>query len=208
MESGDLTKDWKEMEELALAHFRRIFGKSQPVCREALNLVLDQQIRTISAKAEASIDLSLNLEELHSAALQMARNKVAGPDRIPVEFILTIWQQLGPLIHRIFTQGIEAGEFHPWLVAGLIILLAKKGDQRYLGNKRPLTLLNVIFKICSKAYQLRLTPILQDFINEQQHAFLLGRSIHRALLFLNEMLHCSKVAEKFFILLKLDSESF
>lgn len=62
--------------------------------------------------------------------------------------------------------------FPEFVTQGAIVLLHKKANQRMLCNKRPVTLLNSIYKIGVKVMQLRITPILQHTITSQQTAFL------------------------------------
>lgn len=71
-------------------------------------------------------------------------------------------------------HGLTTGTLHMDFTKGFIVLVCKKGDQHFLTNKRPVTLLNVIYKICAKVLQLRLIPILEGFISCQQFAFLPG----------------------------------
>lgn len=87
---------------------------------------------------------------------------------------------------------------------GAIVLLKKKADQTRLTNKRPITLLNTIYKIGAKTIQRRVTPILQCLISPQQAAFLPGRNIHHSVLLLSEMLHQAEISGEEHILLKLD----
>lgn len=54
---------------------------------------------------------------------------------------------------------------------GLIILLHRRGHHHLLSNKRVLSLLNTLYKIFTKAFQLRLTPILMQLIYHSQNAF-------------------------------------
>lgn len=75
---------------------------------------------------------------------------------------------------------------------------------RLLSNKRPITLLNMIYKIGAKVFQMRLAPILQVFISQQQFAFLPGRNIHHSILLLNEILHQAESDGGQYALLKLD----
>lgn len=90
------------------------------------------------------------------------------------------------------------------ITQGLIILLHKKGIPTMLQNKRPLTLLNSVYKIFTKLFQLRLSPILQKLISANQSAFLPGRSIHHSILLTNELLHLVRILGEDFIFLKLD----
>lgn len=77
------------------------------------------------------------------------------------------------------------------MTEGLIVLLPKKGDQTLIWEQKgkSITMLNYALKIMTKLFQLRLSIVLQNFISEQQNAFLLEKSIHTALMLLNELLH-------------------
>lgn len=105
---------------------------------------------------------------------------------------------------RAILTGLTRGELHSYFIEGMLILLAKRGDLRFFINKRPLTLLNVIYKIIAKAYQLKLSIILQRFISDQQSAFVPSRSIHHSLLLTNELLHAAINDEEDCLLLKLN----
>jgi hypothetical protein len=66
------------------------------------------------------------------------------------------------------------------------------------------TLLNVIYKIAAKAYQLRLSSILEQFISSNQSACLSGRSIHHSIILMAEMLFYANNNECDQLFLKLD----
>lgn len=85
------------------------------------------------------------------------------------------------------------------------MLLVEDGDELLMNNKRGLTLLNCALKIFSKLYQIRFSIVLQGFISEQQSAFLPRRSIHKAVMLINEILHKAKNSEESFLLLKIDT---
>lgn len=74
-----------------------------------------------------------------------------------------------------------------------------------LSNKRPIILLNVVYKIEGKVFQIRLIPFLQKFISAQQYAFVWGRNIHHSLLFVNELLFQAERSNQNFMLIKLDT---
>lgn len=132
----------------------------------------------------------MSLEELHVAAVALTKKKCQGRMVSPSSFICRSRPNLvGPFLLQVLLDGIGNGSLAPQLKKGLIMLLAKKGDQLFLNNKRGLALLNCVLKIFTKLYQLKLTVILQEFITKQQNAFLLGRSIHPSLILTNEILH-------------------
>lgn len=151
-----------------------------------------------------NLNAALTIEELGEAARSMPKLKCPGPDGLPVEFYQQAWTLVGPLLLQVLNDGTGKGTFPTNITRGLIVLLPKKNDQRLLTNKRPITLLNVAYKIGAKAMQKRLTPILQRIIAPQQFVFLPGRNIHHSLLLLGEMLHQAKVSGEEHVLLKFD----
>lgn len=82
------------------------------------------------------------------------------------------------------------------MVRGIIVLLENKGDQLLIENKHGLMLLNYFLKILTKLCQLLLSIILQDFIEEPQQASLPGKSIYRAMMLTNKVLHRAKASYK------------
>lgn len=65
-------------------------------------------------------------------------------------------------------------------------------------------MLNVIYKIGTKALQHRITLLLERIISPQQFAFLSGRNSHHSLVLLGEMLLRASQSREKYVLLKLD----
>lgn len=84
------------------------------------------------------------------------------------------------------------------------MLLPKKGHQNLLSNKRPITLLNAIYKVFTKVFQTHLTSVLQTFISLNQSVFLPNRSIHHFVLLTNKLLQQALEFGVDHIFLKLD----
>ena len=63
------------------------------------------------------------------------------------------------------------------MTEGLIVLLHKKGQCNTLNNWRPITLLNMSYKIFAKALQVHLQLVLMELISPDQSTFLLMRYI-------------------------------
>jgi hypothetical protein len=72
----------------------------------------------------------------------------------------------------MISQAVREGKLPPSATKGLIALLHKGGERGKMTNWRPITLLNVGYKIYAKALQLRLQPILIEMISFDQSAFL------------------------------------
>lgn len=98
------------------------------------------------------METPLSLCELYNAAKDLAKGKVPGPNGILLEFFLLNWESIGETLLCAVLKGVEDGKLHSRFTKGLLVLLAKHGDLKYLINYRLLTLLNLIYKIVAKAY--------------------------------------------------------
>ena len=78
----------------------------------------------------------------------------------------------------MFNQGLARGELPESMKASVTRLVHKKDDKRLLKNWRPISLLNVDYKICSKAVSLRLSRVLGSIVDPDQTCSVPGRSIH------------------------------
>lgn len=208
-DQGTAASSWEEMAEVVKHYFEKSFSECTPPPSTTESIEHWQEILepipdllTPEEKRELNADLSV--EELGEAARNMQKLKCPGPDGLPVEFFNSAWPTVGPILLRVLNCGMTRGAFPENLTKGLIVLLPKKLDQRLLTNKRPITLLNVAYKIGAKALQRRLTPILQRIIAPQQFAFLPGRNIHHSLLLLGEMLHQATESGGEYMLIKFD----
>lgn len=110
------------------------------------------------ANAVETLEAPITLEELQDVAYHLAQNKVPGRDGIPVQFYLILWDQIGPILLEVLPKGLTIGAFNPNISRGIsilgIALLAKKGNQLLIENKRGLNFLNCCLKILTKLYQL------------------------------------------------------
>lgn len=201
---GTLQQSWEGISIAASNFFSGILGETLSPTEEILLPIIERQGRQISEEQRARLNTPFSMEELYTATCLLSKGKCPGPDGIPVEFFIANWPLVGPTVFRALSAALSAGSFHQGFTRGIIVLLKKKGDQRLLANKRPITLLNVIYKIGAKVFQLRLIPILQEFITSQQFAFLPGRNIHHSILLTNELLHQASQSGENFVLLKLD----
>ena len=82
----------------------------------------------------------------------------------------------------------------------------KKGDAKNLKNWRPISLLNIDYKICSKALSLRLAKVLEFIVSPDQTCSVPGRKITSNLHALRDILDYIDRTNETVILLSLDQE--
>ena len=103
----------------------------------------------------------LTLSECSVVVNEMKNTKSPGSDGYPVEFLKHFWDQVGPIIVDCFNYCFEKGCLTDEQRRGIISLIPKEGKNNlFLKNWRPITLLNVDYKVASKAIANRLKNIL------------------------------------------------
>ena len=91
------------------------------------------------------------------AALQgMARRKPPGLDGLPMEFYLRFWSVLGSDLINVCNSCFDAGCLSLSQHRGVISLSFKKGDRLDPKNWRPISLLNVDYKLAARVIAGRL----------------------------------------------------
>lgn len=90
----------------------------------------------------------LTNEECLHILEQCAKGKCPGTDGLSVEFYLHFWPMLGEELVQSLNYRFEHQHLHITQKQGIIKVIPKKlKDKSYLKNWRPLTLLNVDYKI-------------------------------------------------------------
>ena len=123
----------------------------------------------LSESEQSPCEGSLTLAEVTEALRRSNRNKWPGTNGLTVEFYSHFWDRLAEPLVAVFNQSLERGK--------LPELIHKKDDKQLLKNWRPMSLLNVDYKIRSKAVSLRLARVLGSIIDPDQTCLIPGRSI-------------------------------
>jgi hypothetical protein len=96
----------------------------------------------------------------------MFPTKAPGPDGYPAHFFQRHWDLCGEEVTSVVLRVLK-GEDHPAVINKAFI-------PEYLGQFRPISLCNVIYKVASKVLANRLKVILPEIIAEEQSAFVPG----------------------------------
>jgi hypothetical protein len=134
----------------------------------------------------------IQLQELTQALQDMASNKAPGYDGVITEFYKALWPVIGKEFFAMLQESLSIGRLPKGMNNGIISLLPKEGNRNSLNHWRPITLLNVPYKIWAKTLQLRLQPILMEIICPDQTAFLPLRFILDTIFLTHETLAVAK----------------
>ena len=107
----------------------------------------------------------------------MEHHKAPGPDGFPAEFYQAFWGTIKDDLMAMFAMFHKQELPLYSLNFGTIILLPKCKDAIRIQQYRPISLLNVSFKIFTKMATNRISLVAQKVISPTQTAFLPGRNI-------------------------------
>jgi len=101
-----------------------------------------------------------------------------GPDGLTVEFYLAFFPLLAPLFHAMVKESFNCEALPESQNLSYISLLPKdSGSPLELKNYRPISLLNVDYKIISKALTIKLRAVMQHLVHTDQACAVQGRTI-------------------------------
>lgn len=124
------------------------------------------------------IGAQISVQEVLDAIKSTDPNKAPGPDGITGWFYTLHAKRLAPLLSALFNELLNGHSVPAHMKKGLITTIFKgKGDPLDIDNRRPITLLNIDYKILSKILNSRLLKILDKLINPRQAGFCPNRSI-------------------------------
>lgn len=122
-------------------------------------------------------DEDISLDEIHLSLTSMTKNKSPGSDGLTVEFYIYFWQILKDILLHLYKTIEQEQIMSRTMRHGLISLIYKKGDRRELKNWRPISLLNVDYKILARVMANRLKYVLPNIISPNQTSSVLRRDI-------------------------------
>ena len=128
-------------------------------------------------------------EECLTALKSFKANKSPGCDGLPAEFYLAFWNQIGGKLVETSNYCCKKSSLSSSQRRGVIALLEKKGkNQSKIKNWRPVALLNIDYKIFTKALAKRLEEHIPTIINSDQSGFVKGRYIGESVRFVEDLI--------------------
>ena len=137
-----------------------------------------------------ALEGEITCSEALSALKKMQSDKSPGSSGYTSEFFKFFWVDLGMFLVRSINYGFKTGKLSITQRQGVITCIPKEGkEKRYLGNWRPITLLNTSYKIASACIAFRIKNVLPNIIHGDQTGFLAGRYIGENIRLLYDVLY-------------------
>ena len=149
----------------------------------------------------------ITTDECKKALEGMMNNKSPSVSGFSKGFFLYFWPEIGDLVVRYVNEAKNKGLFFPTQRRGVITLIPKKGDQRYLKNKRAICLLDIVYKIVAKVLANRLMLVIDKLVAPDQTGSIRGRFIGNNLRTIADVIYYCKSDRSEGILMALDFQN-
>ena len=183
-------------------YFKNMFKKEN--CDIFAQNVFLQLIEKVIGEEENKILTEIvNEKEVFDALKGMKNGKSPGIDGLPVEFYKTFWKIIkGDFIEMICFVLKNKNVFK--INNGVICIMPKEGDLDIITNWRPLTMLNVDFKVIAKIITKRLKSYLNLIISPEQFCCVENRSINNLNVLIRDVIFYANESNFDVALLNLD----
>ena len=148
----------------------------------------------------------LSADECFVALQGMARRKAPGLDGLPMEFYLKFWDVIGADLVSVLNSCLDSGSLSLSQRRGVISLSFKKGDRLDPRNWRPITLLNVDYKLAARVIAGRLLKVIHFVVDKDQTCGVPGRFIGENVALLRDVVEYASSSGTPIAVLSLDQE--
>jgi len=126
--------------------------------------------------------------QLDAAVKDLKKGKSPGPDGLSSEFYKEFFPQIKKTLLDALNYVYCNNAVNEKFVEGVITLIHKKDEMEKIENYRPITLLNIDYKILNKILNNRIKPYLRNIIYDHQHAQP-GLSTHSATISIRDIFY-------------------
>jgi len=188
-DDGSVTYDQQELVAVARDFYMELFAR-----QDMLDVapIIDCVPVRVSDQMNDELVKPFTASEFEKALFMMDPNKAPGPDGFTAGFFQLHWKLIGPSVTRAVLDFLNGGQMPSAVNMTTIVLIPKVKNPQDMKNFRPISLCNVLYKICSKVLANRLRLFLDEIVSEEQSAFVPGRLITDNVLIAYECTHYLK----------------
>ena len=138
----------------------------------------NENVTSLNEEEKLSCEGIVFEDECLRALKEFKNCKSPGTDGLLAEFYKFFWSEISTDIIVSFNYAFKTGTLSISQRRGIISLIPKKNkDKSLLENLRPISLLNIDYKILTKSIATRLEKVLPKIINPNQTGYIKGHFI-------------------------------
>ena len=175
-ETGDTITDQTGITAAFKSFYQKLYSK-EPTDKD-IQMTYLQYVKKIRDDDRDFIDSDITMTDLRKALNEMNENSAPGPNGLTVKFYKTFFTELSPLLLKMIDRAISGEGLSAELKQSHITLIPKdSGDPLLTKNYRPISLLNIEYKLITKVLANKITPFLESIVNPDQAAAIKDRNI-------------------------------
>ena len=204
---GTLTTDPSDILKLQAEFYRELYSsKLRMEPKDIKTYLADINTPQLNKEEQKDCEGVISVDECHKVLKTFQNNKSPGNDGIPAEFYKKFWTLFGSFMVNSFNKSYEEGELSASQKQAVISLLDKGKDRTLLKNWRPISLLNVDYKLASKTIAQRITKHLPKLINENQVGYVQNRNITENIRTIIDMMEYLEKKDRPGLIINIDFE--
>ena len=172
-----------------------------------LDQILSPETPKLTDNEAFSLEGHITFKEAQKSLNKMKNNRSPGSSGFSVEFFKHFWEDLGHFLVKSINYGFDHRELSITQKEGIITCIPKgTKSKKYLKNWRPISLLNVSYKIASGCIANRIKHVLPIIIDFDQTGFMEDRFMGDNIRIIYDILSFGIEQKKTGLLLLIDFE--
>ncbi|XP_062839247.1 vesicle transport protein GOT1B isoform X1 [Anolis carolinensis] len=188
--------------------YETLYQKEQIDEEKIMKYIEERKVTKISEKQREELNSEITEQEIKKAIQNLKLNKAPGPDGLTAVYYKTFGQELIPYLKKIMNRIREIAKMpETWKQANICTIHKENSDPEKIKNYRPISLLNLDYKIFSNIIAERFKNFLKNWIKEEQTGFLPNRHQRENVRTIIDLIEYYEIKnQKKVLLLALDAE--
>ena len=177
--SGECLLTQDKITDYAVNYYQNIYSSTYPKAEQISDYIQQSSINSIPDSLSSTLDEQVTLEELETVIKSLKNNKSPGWDGLTAEFYRFFWDDIKFILYNSFQESINSNCLSPSQRIGVITLFLKPKpppELVYIKNWRPITLLNIDYKIFAHIVKNRFIQAIPLVVSKVQSGFQSGKS--------------------------------
>ncbi|KAL2251946.1 UNVERIFIED_CONTAM: hypothetical protein Sindi_2316900 [Sesamum indicum] len=176
-ENGNIHTEQGEIVHEFISYYQNLLGGTRRNVPVDIRYLRPWARHILTDEETGLLLLPFSPDDVKQAVFDIAEDKAPGPDGFSSGFFKAAWPVVGDEVTRAVLDFFATGKLLKQTNCTLLALIPKVHTPMSVGDFRPISCCNVLYKIIAKLLVQRLSGVLDKIISPCQAAFIPGRSI-------------------------------